>query len=213
MGLQRGEGLHLRISSEGDGGDRPEPFEVEGDVERHRCRSGPGTSNSKPAVMATPAAGAVVKVMTPVVVETDQPEASAACPARRDGPGDGLGDGPRPGLRAGGVAFGQLEQGGRPVAGADLLVGRDRLRRQAGFEVGPILEAEAVQAAVAGLEEGDDRRQIVGAADAIGDIIAAAAVGPAGVAFLGARGQFDDLGAPFRAAARPAADVVRKRTS
>jgi hypothetical protein len=41
-----------------------------------------------------------------------------------------------------------------------------------------------VQAAVAGLEEGHDRRQIVGAADAIGDIIAAAAVGPAGVALL-----------------------------
>ena len=34
-----------------------------------------GTSNSKPAVMATPAAGAVVKVMSPVEVETDQPEA------------------------------------------------------------------------------------------------------------------------------------------
>lgn len=34
-----------------------------------------GTSNSNPAVMATPAAGAVVKVTKPVVVETDQPEA------------------------------------------------------------------------------------------------------------------------------------------
>ena len=34
-----------------------------------------GTSNSKPAVMATPAAGAVVKVTRPVAEETDQPEA------------------------------------------------------------------------------------------------------------------------------------------
>lgn len=30
-----------------------------------------GTSNSKPAVTATPEPGAVVKVMTPVVVSTD----------------------------------------------------------------------------------------------------------------------------------------------
>ena len=29
----------------------------------------------RPAVIATPAAGTVVKVMRPVVVETDQPEA------------------------------------------------------------------------------------------------------------------------------------------
>lgn len=34
-----------------------------------------GTSNSNLAVTATPAAGAVVKVMRPVVVETDHPEA------------------------------------------------------------------------------------------------------------------------------------------
>ena len=34
-----------------------------------------GTSNSKPAVTATPAAGAVVKVTRPEVVETDQPVA------------------------------------------------------------------------------------------------------------------------------------------
>ena len=65
-----------------------------------------------------------------------------------------------------------------------------------------------MQAAVAGLEEGDHRRQIIGASDAIGDIIAAAAVGPAGIALLGARGQFDDLGAPLRTAARPATDRI-----
>ena len=67
-----------------------------------------------------------------------------------------------------------------------------------------------MQTAVAGFEESDDRRQIVGAADAIGDIIAAAAVRPAGVAFLGPACQLDDLGAPLGTTARPAADVVRK---
>ena len=74
--------------------------------------------------------------------------------------------------------------------------------------VAPVLEAEAVQATVARLEEGDHRRQIVGAADAVGDIIAAARVGPAGVALLVARGELDDLRAPLRPAARAAADVV-----
>ena len=33
-----------------------------------------GTSKSKPALRATPAAGAVAKVMRPVAGETDQPE-------------------------------------------------------------------------------------------------------------------------------------------
>jgi hypothetical protein len=36
-----------------------------------------GTSNSKPAVTAAPLAGAIVKVTTPVVVSTDQPEPCA----------------------------------------------------------------------------------------------------------------------------------------
>ena len=67
-----------------------------------------------------------------------------------------------------------------------------------------------MQATVARLEEGDDRRQIVGAADAVGDIVAAARVGPAGVALLVARGEFDDLRAPFRPAPRAPADVVGK---
>ena len=57
--------------------------------------------------------------------------------------------------------------------------------------VAPILEAEAMEAAVARLEEGDHRRQIVRAADAVGYIIAAARIGPAGVALLVARGEFD----------------------
>src|SRR5690606_6589565 len=72
------------------------------------------------------------------------------------------------------------------------------------------LEAETVEAAIAGLEEGDDRRQIVGAADAVGDVIAAARICPAGVALLGPACQFDDLRAAFGAAARATADVVRK---
>jgi hypothetical protein len=67
-----------------------------------------------------------------------------------------------------------------------------------------------MQAAVPRLEESDDRRQIVSAADAIGDVVAAAAVGPAGVALLGPACQLDDLGAAFGTTARPAADVVRK---
>ena len=120
-------------------------------------------------------------------------------------------DDPGPGLSAGEVELHQLELRGRAVAAAERLVeGRGRLRGQAGLEVGPVLEAEAVQAAVPRLEEGHDRRQIVGAADAIGHVIAAARVGPAGVALLGARGQFDNLGAAFGAAACPAAYVVRK---
>ena len=127
------------------------------------------------------------------------------------GTGDGFGDRARPGLRAGGVAFGQLKQGRRAVAGAYRLVGRAwRLRWQARLEVGPVLEAEAIEAPVPRLEERHHRRQIVGAADTIGDVVAAARVGPAGVAFLGARGQFDDLRAALWAAARTTADVVRK---
>ena len=76
--------------------------------------------------------------------------------------------------------------------------------------VAPVLEPEAVQATVARLEEGDDDGQIVGAADAVGDIVAAARVGPAGVPLLVARGELDDLGAPFRPAPRAPADVVGK---
>ena len=37
-----------------------------------------GTSSSKSAVMATPAAGAVVKATTPVVTSTDQPASYSA---------------------------------------------------------------------------------------------------------------------------------------
>jgi hypothetical protein len=140
MGLQRRvQGLHVRISTRG--------IEV---IEPRRSRSRvtsrasvskrTGTSNSKPAVMATPAAGAVVKVTRPVVV-IDRPAGGLRHAVQGDGDraGDRLGDGPRPGLRAGGVAFGQLKQGCRPVAGADLLVhGRARrLRWQAGLEDRP----------------------------------------------------------------------------
>ena len=37
-----------------------------------------GTSNSKSAVISTPKVGAVLKVTSPVVVSTDQPEACSA---------------------------------------------------------------------------------------------------------------------------------------
>ncbi len=171
-----------------------------------------GTSNSKPAVIATPEPGAALKVTTPVVVSTDQPE-GCSTPAERDAHAarHRLGDGARPGLRAGGVALHQLEGGRRAVAGADRLIGgRWRARGQAGLVVAPVLEAEAMQPPVSRLEEGDDRRQIVGAADAVGDVVAAARVGPAGVALLVARGEFDDLRAPLRPAARAAADIVGK---
>jgi hypothetical protein len=93
----------------------------------------------------------------------------------------------------------QLESDGRAVAGTDGLVGRRwRSRGQAGLVVAPVLEPEAVEPSLARLEENDDRRQIVGAANAIGDVIAAARVGPAGVALLVARGKLDDLRAPLR---------------
>src|SRR5690606_23357153 len=111
----------------------------------------------------------------------------------------------------GGIALHQLKGGRRAVAGADGLVGRRRrARRQAGLVVAPVLESEAMQPTVARLEEGNPRRQIVGAADAVGDIVAAARIGPAGVALLIARGELDDLRAPFRPTARAAADVVGK---
>src|SRR5690606_37622746 len=96
-----------------------------------------------------------------------------------------LGDGPRPGLRARGVGLHQLEGGRGAVAGAEHLVRwRWRARRQAGLVVAPVLEPEAVEPPVPRLEEGDDRREIVGAADAVGDVVAAARVRPAGVALL-----------------------------
>ena len=41
---------------------------------------GTGTSNSKPAVMATPEPGAALKVTRPVVVSTDPPEACLSPP-------------------------------------------------------------------------------------------------------------------------------------
>ena len=122
-----------------------------------------------------------------------------------------VGDGARPGLRAGGVALHQLEGGRRAIAGVNRLIRRQwRARRQAGLVVAPVLEAEAVQPPVARLEEGDHRGEIVGAADAVGHVIAPARVGPAGVALLVAGGQFHDLGASFRPATRAAADIVRE---
>src|SRR5690606_10299006 len=54
------------------------------------------------------------------------------------------------------------------------------------------------------------RRQIVGAADAVGHIVAAARVGPAGVPLLVARGELNDLRAPLRPTSRAATDVVGK---
>jgi hypothetical protein len=171
-----------------------------------------GTSNSKPAVIATPAPGAALKVTMPVVVSTDQPE-ELLHPAERDAHGCGhrLRDGARPGLRARGVALHQLEGGRRAIAGADRLVGgRWRARGQAGLVVAPVLEPEAMEPPVPRLEEGDHRREIVRAADAVGDIVAAARIGPAGVALLVARGELDDLRAALRPAPRAAADVVGK---
>ena len=60
------------------------------------------------------------------------------------------------------------------------------------------------------LEEGDHRRQIVRAADAVRDVVAAAAVRPAGIPLLVARGELDNLGTPLRPAPRAATDVVGK---
>ncbi len=76
--------------------------------------------------------------------------------------------------------------------------------------VAPILEPEAVEPPVARLEEGDDRRKIVGAADAIGHVVAATRVCPARVALLVARGELDDLRAPLGSAACASADIVGK---
>src|SRR5690606_37354646 len=114
-------------------------------------------------------------------------------------------------LAARGVALHQLECRRRTIAGADCLVGRRwRARGQAGFVIAPVLEAEAMEPTVTCLEEGHHRRQTVGPADAVGDIVATARIGPAGVAFLVTRGQFDDLRAPLGPTARPPADVVRE---
>ncbi len=65
-----------------------------------------------------------------------------------------------------------------------------------------------MEATVPRLEEGDHSRQIVGTADAVRDVVAAARVDPAGVAFLVARGELDDLRAPLGPAPRAAADIV-----
>ncbi len=74
----------------------------------------------------------------------------------------------------GGIAFAEREGGRDPVAGPEGLVCRGRgARGQAGEVVCPVLEAEAMQPPVPRLEEGDDARQIIGAPDAIGHIIAA----------------------------------------
>ena len=118
-----------------------------------------------------------------------------------------LGDNARPGLRTGGVALEQLERGRRTIACPDPLIAqRWRARGQAGLVIAPVLEPEAMKATVARFEEGDNRCQIVGTANAIGDIVAPSRIGPTGIAFLVARGQLDNLGAPFRpAACAPAA--------
>ena len=97
------------------------------------------------------------------------------------------------------------------VARPDRLVERRRrLRRRAGAVVRPVAEAEAVQPAVPRLEEGDDRGEVVRAADAVADVVAPSRVRPGGVALLVAGGELDHLGAPLRPAARAAADRLRK---
>ena len=196
---------------EWDGCDRAEPFEVERHVERIGVEAdghveleacGDGDASARRGAEGDDAGGGV-----------DRPAGGLLDAAERDTHGSRhrLRNGARPGLRARGVALHQLERCCRAVAGADRLIGgRRRARRQAGLVVAPVLEAEAVEPPVARLEEGDDRRQIVGAADAVSDIVAAARVGPAGITLLVARGKFDDLGPPLRPAARAATDVVGK---
>ena len=76
--------------------------------------------------------------------------------------------------------------------------------------IAPVLEAEAVESAVARLEEGDHCRQIVRASDAVGNIVAATRIGPTGIALFVAGRELHDLGPPFRSSARAPADIVRK---
>ena len=84
--------------------------------------------------------------------------------------------------------------------------GGRRAAGRAGLAVAPVAPAEAVQAAAALLEEGDDGVQVVERLDAVAGVVAAARVGPAGVALLVAGAEHDDLGAPLRAAVGGAGD-------
>src|SRR6201999_1905694 len=71
---------------------------------------------------------------------------------------------------------------------------RDRGAGRTGLEIGPVLEAEAGEAAVARLEEGDGGVEVVKRLHAIAGIVAAARIGPYRVALLEAGAQRDDLG-------------------
>src|SRR6185437_15391978 len=107
-----------------------------------------------------------------------------------------------PACRTGGVGFHKLEGFRCAVAGGDWLVRRrkDGLRR-AGFEIGEVLEAEAIEPRHAGFEEGDDGVKIVERLHTVTDIIPPAGVSPDGVPFLEAGTERDDLGFAFGAAA------------
>ena len=69
-----------------------------------------------------------------------------------------------------------------------------------------VAPAEAVQAAAALLEEGDDGVQVVERLHAVAGVVAAARVRPAGVALLGAGAQHHHVGAALRAAVGGARD-------
>src|SRR5690606_5228369 len=196
---------------EGNGGDRAEPLEIERDVERvgveanrhvEREAGGDSDAGSRCGYEGDETGGRI-----------DRPAGGRWRAVQRDryAAGNRLGNDAYPCLRAGGVALHQLECFGAGVTSADRLIsGGGDLRRQAGLVIGPILEAKAMQSAVARLEEGDHCGQIVGATDTVGDIITAARAGPAGVALLVARGELHDLRATLRSAARATRNVVRK---
>src|SRR5690606_29088938 len=195
---------------EGNGGDRAEPLEIERGVERvgdeanrqvEREAGGDSDAGSRCGYEGDETGGRI-----------DRPAGGRWRAVQRDryAAGNRLGNDAYPCLRAGGVALRQLECFGAAITGADRLISGSRdLRRQAGLVIRPILEAEAMQPAIARLKEGDDGCKVIGATDTVGDIITAARVGPAGVALLVARGELHDLRATLRSAARATRNVVR----
>ena len=115
---------------------------------------------------------------------------------------DGLGDDAGLEGAAAGIVLDQLERRVRAVAGAE------RLRQ--GLEVGPVLEPEAVGAALAGTKERDQCRHLIPAFETVGHVPLAAGLGPVGVALLVTGDGGDDGGRVARSTGGAVGDVRRK---
>src|SRR5215207_4282286 len=96
------------------------------------------------------------------------------------------------------------------VAGADALVRRrDALRGRARAAIGPVAEAETMEAPAPLLEEGDHCVERVERAHAEAGVVAAQRMRPARVALFAPRRQRHDVGAP----GRPSDTSIGKRIS